>query len=96
MKIVLQPHLKIRLKQREIPPDYPSQIFSQPDNQYLDTLSNHQIAVKKLKYNGKLRPMAIAYDIIKYEIQIITVYPVTDQEISNRIKRRRWIRYEKN
>lgn len=96
MKIISQPHLKIRLKQREIPPDYPSKIFSQPDNQYLDTFSNHQIAVKKLKYNGKLRPMAIAYDIIKLEIQIITVHPISNQEISNRVKRGRWVKYEKN
>lgn len=96
MKIILRPHLKLRLQQREIPQDYPGKILSKPDNQYTDTLSNHQIAVKRLKYNGKLRPMAIAYDIIKSEIQVITVYPTTNQEISNRIKRRRWIKYEEN
>ncbi len=96
MKIILQPHLIIRLKQRLIPQTYPSKIVSEAKNQYLDSLTNHKIAVKILKYNEKLRPMVVAYDIISSEIQIITVYPTTEQEIKNRVLSERWIKYEKS
>ncbi len=40
--------------------------------------------------------MVVAYDIINTEIQVITVYPTTEQEIKNRIQNRRWIEYEKS
>lgn len=35
--------------------------------------------------------MAVAYDIIEDEIQVITVYPTSRTEIDNRLKRGRWI-----
>lgn len=96
MKIILKPHLKIRLKARKIPQNYPSEVFSQPDNHYYDTLTNHMIAVRKLGYIGKSRPMVVAYDIIGEEIEVVTIYPTDAQEIVNRIKSKRWIKYEKS
>lgn len=88
--------LKIRLKERNIPQDYPSKIVSSSDKKYFDTATNHKIAVKKLEYNGKVRPMAVAYDIIGNDLQIITVHPTTNQEIKNKLTRERWIKDEKN
>lgn len=96
MRIILKPHLKIRLKQRLISQTYPRKILTQADNEYYDPLTNHHIAIKKLAYNKKLRPMVIAYDIIGEEIQVITVYPTTKQEIKNRVQKRRWIEYEQS
>jgi len=40
--------------------------------------------------------MAAAYDIINNEIQVITIHPTTNQEISNKLSRKRWIKNEKN
>ncbi|OGE28540.1 hypothetical protein A2867_03080 [Candidatus Daviesbacteria bacterium RIFCSPHIGHO2_01_FULL_40_11] len=60
MKIVLRPHLKVRLEQRGIPQSYPKVVVNNPDAGYFDTLTNHLIAVKKMEYNGKLRPMAVS------------------------------------
>lgn len=96
VKIILQPHLKIRLKQREIPQNYPSKILVKPESSYFDNLTGHLIAIRKLKYNKALRPMVVAYDIIDDEIQIITIYPITNQEINNRVQRKRWIKNEKD
>lgn len=92
MKIILQPHLKIRLKQRLIPHSYPKQIVFEAEFCFFDPLTKHQIAIKVLKYEGKYRPMVVAYDIIDDEIQIITVYPTDEQEIKNRVLSRRWIK----
>ena len=96
MKIILRPHLKIRLEQRKIPQNYPGKILARPESKYFDILTSHLIAVRQLEYNGKVRPMTVAYDIIDNEIQVITVHPITNQEINNRVQRRRWIKDEKN
>lgn len=95
MKIILKPHLKLRLKARQIPISYPEKILSKPDNRYFDTLTQHLIAVKTLEYAGKLRLMIVAYDIIKDTTEVITIYPADNQEINNRIKNKRWVKYEK-
>lgn len=95
MKIILRPHLKIRLKERRIPQNYPRKILTTPEVKYFDTLTGHLIAVKHLLYNEKLRPMAVAYDIIGSEIQIITIHPISEQEIKNRLIKIRWIKNEK-
>lgn len=92
MKIILKPHLKIRLKERAIPQTFPRKILSEPDSKYFDNLTGHYIAIKKLEYYGKLRFMVVAYDIINSEVQIITVHPIASQEIRNKIKRERWIK----
>lgn len=94
MKITLKPHLKNRLKQRQIPQNYPIKIIDKPDKRYFDTLRGRQIAIKKLTYKNKLRPMMVAYDIIEEEIQVITIHPEKDREIENRLKSGRWIKYE--
>ncbi len=92
MKIILQSHLKIRLAQRKIPQNYPEKIIRDPDNKYFDTETKHSIAIKYLEYNGKLRPMAVSYDIIVDETQIITIHPTSEQEIVNKVRRERWIK----
>ena len=96
MKIVLRPHLEIRLAQRLIPRDYPKKIILNPEEKYFDTATNHKIAVKRLEYSGKLRPMALAYDIIGLEIQVITIHPVSKHEIENKLNRGRWIKNEES
>lgn len=96
MKIILQSHLKIRLQQRNIPPDYPKKAVINPDARYFDKQTTHLIAVKKLEYSGEIRPMAVSYDLKSGIIQIITIHPISQQEIKNKIKRKRWIKYEKN
>lgn len=60
MKIFYRPHLKIRLKQRKIPFDYPKQIIELPDQEYFDTLAKRNIAIKKLFFEEKMRNMVIA------------------------------------
>lgn len=43
-----------------------------------------------------LRPIVVVYDIIGAEIQVITIYSTSDQEIDNRLKSGRWIKDEKS
>lgn len=96
MKILFSSHLKIRLKERKIPQNYPRKILSKPDFQFIDAVTGYKIAVKNLKYNFKARPMVVVYDIIESVIQVITIHPISNQEIDNKLKRGRWKVYEKN
>lgn len=91
MKIVLIPHLKIRLKERKIPKDYPETIIQDPEEKYKDADTGYNIVIKRVEYNGKLRLMAVVYDIIESEIKAITVYPTSRKEIENKLKGGRWI-----
>lgn len=96
MKIVYRPHLERRLKERKIPRSYPKKILQNSEQSYLDLLNGRYIAVKKLRYGGKMRNMVIAYDIISEDREIITIYPISDSEIDNKVESGRWKVYEKN
>ncbi|MDP3940801.1 MAG: hypothetical protein Q8Q49_00680 [bacterium] len=96
MKIVYRPHLKERLKQRKIPTEYPKQIIESPEQEYFDTLAKRNIAIKKLFYEGSLRSMLVAYDIIKSTIEIVTIHVISSREIKNKVRAGRWKKYEEN
>ena len=96
MKIVLIPHLKIRLKERRIPQDYPKIIIQNSEEKYKDLDTGYNIAVRSMEYSGKLRPMVVAYAIMKSEVIAVTIYPTSRQEIENKLKRGRWIKNEES
>lgn len=96
MKIIYRPHLKRRLKERKIPYDYPKKIYLEARQKFFDTKTDHHITVSKLKYSGKLRSLVISYDIIGTNVEIVTIHPISDQEISNKTKSGRWVKNEKS
>ena len=96
MKIVYLPHLLIRLKEREIPQNYPQLILQEPEKLYFDTITRRFIAVKKLNYLTKIKNIVVVYDIIEETNKIITIYPISESELKNKLKSGRWLRYEKN
>ena len=94
MKIEYSDHLKLRIKLRNFPENYPRLIFLEPDFKLVNSVTKHGIAIKKLFYNKKERYLMIAYDKINEIIKIITIHPISIEEINSRLKRGRWI-YEK-
>ena len=90
MKINLRPHLIIRLQERHIPQNFVTETLADPILQYYDTSTRHLIAIKQFFYNLKFRPIVVVYDIIGLEVQVITVYPASEQEILNRQNNGRW------
>jgi len=87
-------HLKLRLKVRKIPEGYPNRIYGNPEQRFFDNIEGTFIAIKKLHYNKKLRNMMIAYEEKGNEIEIITIHPITDEKIINRIISGRWTKNE--
>ena len=91
-KIVYRPHLQRRLKERKIPQDYPKKIYQQSKSHYFDNETGHYMAISRLKYAEKKRFMAAAYDIINDDIEIITIFPIAETELKNKINSGRWIK----
>ncbi len=78
-------HLKLRLKIRRILDIYPKLIYTESDKRFFDNIEGKAIAIKKLKYNQKLRNMMIAYEEKGDQIEIVTIHPITEERIINRI-----------
>ena len=96
MRIIYRPHLLQRLKERKIPKEYPREIINSAEHIYFDAITNHNIAIKKLIYAGKIRNMVVAYDIIENNKEIVTIYPIAESELKNKVKAGRWKKDEKN
>lgn len=84
-------HLKLRLQIRKIPYEYPSEIYHKAEQQFFDTVEKKNIAVKKLYYNKAIRNMMIAYEEKDDTIEIVTIHPLAEERIINRILSRRWV-----
>ena len=89
-EIVYTSHLKLRLKIRKIPYEYPKLILNNPEKEFFDILEKRKIAIKKLKYNKKIRNMMIVYEDNGEVLEIITIHPISDEKIINRIASGRW------
>lgn len=92
VRIVYTEHLKLRLKIRKVPDDYPKKIYNNPEQTFFDNFEKTFIAIKKLKYNKKVRNMMVAYEKENDKVKIVTIHPITDEKIINRIISRRWTR----
>ena len=93
-KIEYTGHLKLRLKIRNIPENYPKEIYQKPEQKFFDNVEKTFIAIKKLHYNKKLRNMMIAYEEKEDLVEIITIHPIIDEKIINRIMNGRWTKNE--
>lgn len=87
-------HLKLRLKIRRIPEKYPEEIYKNSEQTFFDNLQKTGIAIKKLNYNRKLRSMMIAYNKKNGDIEIVTIHPIKDEKVINRIMSGRWSKNE--
>lgn len=90
-RILYTNHLKLRLKIRNIPEEYPEIIYKEPEQIYYDTAEDTFIAIKNLPYNDRIRSMMIAYEEKKGIVEIITIHPITKEKIINRTMRGRWV-----
>ncbi|MBI2558962.1 hypothetical protein HYW20_06595 [Candidatus Woesearchaeota archaeon] len=93
-KVTYTEHLRLRLKVRKIPKEYPAKIYENPEQNFFDNAEQRRIAVKKLYYNKKMRNMMIVYDENDGFAEIVTIHPISDEKIVNRVISGRWIKNE--
>lgn len=90
MKLIYTDHLKSRLKQRGIPLAIVKEIFDKSQENYWDYLRKRHIVVSKVDYKGKQRKVLAAYDRIGMTKEVVTIHPITDREIRQRLISGRW------
>jgi hypothetical protein len=76
---------------RKIPENYPEKIYSAPDKKFYDKKGDRKIAIKQLTYKNKERHMMIAYDEKEADVEIVTIHPISEETIINRVVKGRWI-----
>ncbi|MBU4251816.1 MAG: hypothetical protein KKC39_04005 [Candidatus Omnitrophica bacterium] len=94
MKIIYTSHLEFRLKVRNIHYDLPRKVFKQAKEHYYDNLTKHYIAIHQFEFGGKIRDVALTYDIKNDLVEIITIHPIKPYQKLSRINSGRWKKYE--
>ena len=85
MKFIYTSHFKFRAKQRKIALKLARKIFENADEYYFDNLRKHKIAIARLKFNRKVKTIMLSYDIIDETVEFITIHPIRDKEIENKV-----------
>lgn len=89
-EIIYTQHLKLRLSLREIPYSLPKKIYQTSKQRYFDKETFKKVAIKKVKFKNKLREMAVIYEEINNQINLITIHPLKNYQKISRIKSGRW------
>ncbi|MFQ6084170.1 MAG: hypothetical protein ACE5KE_06335 [Methanosarcinales archaeon] len=89
-KIIYSSHLILRLRLREIPHFLPKRIYQTSEEHYFDKETFKKVAVKKVKFKNELREIAVIYEEINDQINLITIHPLKKHQKVSRINSRRW------
>ena len=86
MKVIrYSKHLILRLTVRNFPEYYPKEIYLESEQNFFDVIEQRKIAIKRLKYKGRVRNIMVAYDEFGDIVEIVTIHPISDEKIVNRI-----------
>lgn len=91
-KLQFTSHLLNRIKLRKIEKKLVFNVVKSPDSILYDTLNNSLIGIKRIKEKYYM----VAFLRINEIVKIITSHPIKFTQIKNRIKNKRWIKYEKD
>ena len=89
-KIVYSSYLILRLKLRKIPYYLPKKIYQASREHYFDKETLKRVAIKRVKFKNKLREVAVIYEEINNQINLITIHPLKNYQKISRIKSGRW------
>lgn len=83
-------HLEIRLKLRAIERDMPERIYREASRRYADTQTGHLIAVGRAVLYDKERDVMVAYREYAGHVKILTIHPLKEGQLENRLAAGRW------
>ena len=90
MKIRYSEHLLVRLRMRDISEHLPRLVYEKATRKFLDTGTGHAIAVSRIAFLGKKRDVAVTYREDHREVLLITIHPLKENQLDNRLKTGRW------
>jgi hypothetical protein len=90
MRVTYSKHLRFKMQQRAIPDSPPERIYRESTQRFYNHHSLRQIAVLEVLYRQHRALMMIAYDQMPEEAEIITIHPITRDQIQDRLRNGRW------
>lgn len=90
MEIRYSDHLRFKLRVREIPERIPEWIYRESRQRYYNHHSLRRIAVMEVRYFQRRTLMMIAYDHLPDHVEIVTIHPITQDQIQDRLRTGRW------
>ncbi len=88
-------HFVERQALREIPQGLAEEVFFRADGHYYDSLTGALVAVKRLRFQGVERDVAVTYQRnLAQEIIFITIHPLKDGQKERRVEDERWTPHE--
>ena len=90
MKIEYSEHLKTRIHLRNIDWNLPRQILESATDHYFDHETGYMIAIKQVYLYNRLRNVMVAYTEQGDTLKAITIHPLKEGQIENRIRNGRW------
>ncbi len=91
MRIRISQHFAERQRLRDIPGDFAEMVLRWADGYYRNGITGWFVAVKRIKFQGKERDMALTYTVESNEIVLITLHPLKEGQKNRRIESERWI-----
>ena len=90
MNIKYSKHIKTRIALRKIDYGLPKKIFEAAEERFIDTETEHTIAVEKATIYGKERDVMVAYKHEEREVILLTIHPLKKGQKESRIKSGKW------
>ena len=90
MRVVYTDHLKLRLRARRIPAQMPERIYREAEERYYNHATFRHVAVMSVIYHRRRRKMMIAYDEFPDHVKIVTIHPIENRQIHERVLAGRW------
>jgi len=90
MRVTSSKHLRFKMQQPAIPDSVPERIYRESRQRFYNHHSLRQIAVLEVLHRQRWVLMMIAYDQTPEEAEIITIHPITRDQIQERLRSGRW------
>mgnify|MGYP001565458841 CR=1 FL=1 len=77
---------------RRIPWKLPERVYREAEERFDDAITGHEIAVKRVRYRGRLREVMVAADRRLGIVELITIHPLKPGQKQARVQSGRWKR----
>ena len=90
MEVIYSRHLQFRMQMRGIPEKMPERIYRESQQRYYNHHTLRRVAVMEVQHNRRRTLMMIAYDQFAEHADLLTIHPITKDQIRERLRTGRW------
>ena len=93
-EITYRQHFRIRMQQREFPDGFGEMLLRDADSYHYDTEEHTSIAVKRVRFKGRERDVALVFSVEGSVVVFISIFPLKAGEVRRKIQMGKWVRDE--